>query len=78
MDTVTVRDLRNKGAEVLRRVTGGETLTVTRDGEPVATLGPRRRTPASAAQLVHRRRHLPRVDSAGLRDDLDTILDPSL
>lgn len=78
METVTVRDLRNKGAEVLRRATRGETLTVTRDGEPVAVLGPLPRPAASASELVTRRRHLPRVDPARLRGDLDAILDPSL
>jgi antitoxin (DNA-binding transcriptional repressor) of toxin-antitoxin stability system len=47
MDEVTVRDLRNRGGNVLDRVARGETLTVTRDGRPVAEL--RRNPPASSA-----------------------------
>jgi antitoxin (DNA-binding transcriptional repressor) of toxin-antitoxin stability system len=35
VDEVSVRDLRNSGEEVLARVGRGESLTVTRDGEPV-------------------------------------------
>ena len=36
MDTVTIRELRNRGGEVVDRVEAGERLTVTRDGRPVA------------------------------------------
>jgi prevent-host-death family protein len=35
-----VRDLRNNGGEVLRRVEHGERIVVTRDGTPVAELRP--------------------------------------
>jgi prevent-host-death family protein len=37
---VSVRDLRNHTAEVLRRVEAGERLTVTVDRRPVAELAP--------------------------------------
>lgn len=40
MAEVAVRDPRNHGGEILNRVAGGETLTVTRDGDPVAELRP--------------------------------------
>ncbi len=40
MTDVTIRELRNKGGEVVARVTAGEVLTVTRDGRPVARLSP--------------------------------------
>ena len=78
MDTVSVRDLRNKGAEVLGRVSAGESLTVTGDGEPVAVLSPVARRALSAAELIRRRKHLPRVDAARLRAELDELIDPSL
>ena len=39
MMTVTVRQLRNESADVLARVGAGESLTVTRDGDPVAAIG---------------------------------------
>ena len=78
MDSVTVRELRNRGGEVLDRVTRGETLVVTRDGTEVAELRPRRRRSPAAADLIARRRHLPEVDPDALRRDLDTVLDPRL
>lgn len=37
---VSVRELRNRTAEVLRRVEAGERLRVTVDRRPVAELGP--------------------------------------
>ena len=78
MDSVSVRELRNKGGEVLDRVTRGETLVVTRDGTAVAELRPLRRRGPAAADLIARRRHLPEVDPNALRRDLDTVLDPRL
>lgn len=39
-DTVSVRELRNKISEVLRRVESGERMTVTVDRRPVAELRP--------------------------------------
>jgi prevent-host-death family protein len=75
---VAVRDLRNRGGEILDRVEHGESLTVTRDGRPVAELRPLPRRPLPAALLLQRWRHLPYVDPAQLRADIDSILDPSL
>ena len=78
VESVSVRELRNHGGEVLDRVARGASLVVTRDGAEVAELRPRgRRTPASA-DLIARRRHLPRLDPGALRRDLDTVLDPGL
>jgi prevent-host-death family protein len=78
MDSVTVRELRNHGGEVLDRVARGETLIVTRDGAEVAELRPRIRRSASPADLISRRRHLPRIDPEALRRDLDSVLDAEL
>jgi prevent-host-death family protein len=78
MESVTVRDLRNNGGEVLRRVEHGERVIVTRDGTPVAELRPLPRPSVSAAELIRRRQQLPPVDLAGLRRDIDDLLDPSL
>jgi prevent-host-death family protein len=75
---VTVRELRNNGAEVLRRVEHGESVVVTRDGTPVAELRPLPRPSVSAAELIRRRRRLPIVDPAALRRDIDDLMDPSL
>ncbi|MBI5311003.1 MAG: type II toxin-antitoxin system prevent-host-death family antitoxin [Actinobacteria bacterium] len=38
--TVPQKDLRNNVGEVLRRAEGGERLTITVSGRPVAQLGP--------------------------------------
>ena len=78
MDSVSVRDLRNHGGEVLDRVARGEVLIVTRDGAEVAELRPRARRSPSPAQLIQRRRHLPTVDPDALRRDIDSVLDPNL
>lgn len=78
MQTVSVRELRNHGGDVLARVERGESLVVTRDGAEVAELRPRARRSPSAADLIARRRHLPSVDPDALRTDLDTVLDATL
>jgi prevent-host-death family protein len=78
MDTVTIRELRNNGGEVVDRVAAGERLTVTRDGRPVAELRPLRSRGISSAELVQRWHRLPLVDADGLRRDVDDLLDQSL
>jgi len=78
MSVVTVRELRNRGGEVLDRVAHGESFVVTRDGTPVAGLAPLRRRSAPPADLIARRRALPHVDPRALRHDIDQVLDPSL
>jgi prevent-host-death family protein len=78
MGEVAVRDLRNHGGEILDRVAGGEALTVTRDGHPIAELRPLPRRPLRAALLLERWRRLPAVDPVKLRADIDDVLDPAL
>ena len=75
---VTVRDLRNHGGEVLDRVAAGERMVVTRDGRPVAVLAPLPRPQLSSAALLERWRHVPAIDAAALRSDLDALLDADL
>ena len=78
MAEINVRQLRNHGADVLERVVKGETLTVTRAGQPVAELRPLPRKPVGATTLLARWTRLPVVDPGALRRDLDEVLDPSL
>jgi antitoxin (DNA-binding transcriptional repressor) of toxin-antitoxin stability system len=73
--TVTVRELRNNGGEVIDRVLGGETVVVIRDGHEVAELRPLRPRPLDAATLVSRWRHLPVVDPSRFRHDVDSARD---
>jgi prevent-host-death family protein len=76
--TVTVRELRNDGGAVLDRVARGEELIVTRDGAEVAELRPRRRPSPAPADLIERRRRLPKVDPDLLRRDIDGVIDSAL
>jgi prevent-host-death family protein len=78
MDTVTIRELRNHGGQVIDRVEAGGHVTVTRDGRPVAELRPLRVRGLSAAALLERWHRLPTVDRAGLRRDIDTAIDQGL
>lgn len=72
---MTIRELRNHGGDVLRRVERGESLTVTRDGEAVAQVVPLPRRSPRVEELIDRRRTLPAVDPAGLRSDIDELID---
>ena len=78
MSDVTIRELRNQGGRVLKRVARGEVLRVTRDGHPVAEMRPLPRRPLPAAALLERWRRLPAVDGGRLRADIDAVLDGSL
>ncbi|MGH2366052.1 MAG: type II toxin-antitoxin system Phd/YefM family antitoxin [Chloroflexota bacterium] len=78
MASVTIRDLRSHGGEVIDRVERGERLTVTRDGRPVAELQPITTPRFTAEALLARWRGLPSVDSKALRSDVDEILSPDL
>lgn len=78
METVTIRDLRNHGGEVVDRVEAGTRVTVTRDGRPVAELRPVRSKGISSATLLERWRRLPAVDADDLRRDIDAVIDQSL
>jgi prevent-host-death family protein len=78
MGEVTIRELRNNGGRVLERVARGETLTVTRDGRPIAELRPLPARALSAETLLRRWRGLPVVDPVRLRADVDAAVDASL
>lgn len=74
---VSVRDLRNDGGRVLDRVERGETVTITRNGRPVAELRPLPRRAESLADLDHRFAGLPAIDQTTFRRDIDALIDPS-
>ena len=75
MSEVTVRDLLNHGGDVIDRVARGERVTITRGGKPVADLRPYIGSKLSAEALLARWSHLPGVDPAAWRNDLDAIFD---
>jgi prevent-host-death family protein len=71
-DEVSVRELRNHTAAVLRRVEAGERLRVTVDRRPVAELAP---LPARDAWVPRARAAADLVQAdAGLRDELAEAL----
>jgi prevent-host-death family protein len=78
MTDVSIRDLRNKGGDVVERASRGEAITITRAGKPVAELRPLPGPRLSAESLVARWRSLPPVDPTALRDDIAKLLDAAL
>jgi prevent-host-death family protein len=75
---VSIRDLRNKGGDVVDRAARGERITITRAGKRVAELRPVSRPGLDADALLQRWRHLPPIDPAALRQDIDSVLDQQL
>ena len=78
MAEVSIRDLRNRGGEVVDRAARGELITITRAGKRVAELRPLTRPGLSAEALVERWRNLPPVDPGALRREIDEVIDPGL
>lgn len=77
--TVNQRELRNDSGDIMRAVEAGETVVVTRNGVPMAELRPlRRRTTVLTAAVLDEVRHLPRIDAARLRADIDEMLDQDI
>jgi len=76
MSAVSVRDLRNHTADVLRRVEDGERVQITVDRRPVAELVPLPRR----STWVPRERLMARFVQAdpGLRRDLADALDDTI
>ncbi len=74
MSEVAARELRNRTADVLRRVEAGERVIITSRGRPVAELTPLRavrRGPIVRAELIRR---LARTQAdSGLRQDLAVL-----
>lgn len=76
MTEIAARDLRNRTADVLRRVEAGEPVTITSRGRPVAELIPIRavtRAPIARAELI-RRLAVAQADPQ-LRHDLALLAD---
>ena len=77
-EAVTIRDLRNRSAEVLARVARGESLVVTKDGTPVAQVVPLPQHRLSTVEIQRRLAALPPVDYARMRREIDDVVDPAL
>ncbi len=70
MTDVASRELRNNTRAVLARVEAGESITITVDGRPVATIEPIIRRPPSISREAFIRDILPFQADAALRDEL--------
>lgn len=77
-DEISIRELRNNGGAVVDRVRRGESLIVTRDGDPVAELRPLPGRPLSSQELLRRYRHMPPIDYEAFRRDVDGLFDWTL
>jgi len=75
MGAVPARDLRNRTAEVLRRVEAGEEIEVLKDNRPVARIVPlkSRREWVPVAEIAHELARLG-PDTTGLAEELRTTL----
>lgn len=78
MGRTTIRELRNRGGDVIERVLAGESITVTRDGTPVAELRPLPRQPMTAAALIERFKRLSSIAPVAFRADVDAVIDQTL
>ena len=70
MVDVASRDLRNNTRALLDRVEAGESITITVDGRPVATLQPARRRPRFVSREIFVNEVLSHRADAGLLADL--------
>jgi prevent-host-death family protein len=70
---ISQRTLRNQSAEVMDRLEAGEEFVVTRDGRPVGRLVPLSgpRTVVPTRELLAAFAHIPSVDPATLRAEMD-------
>ena len=75
MDSIGAYEAKTHLSELLDRVTRGESITITKHGMPVATLGPAQQARTrSAAELVDELRRLRmgvRLDGLAVRDLID-------
>jgi antitoxin (DNA-binding transcriptional repressor) of toxin-antitoxin stability system len=78
MQRASIRDLRNRGGDIVTLAAAGEPVTITRAGEPVAELRALGPQPLDAPRLLARWKGLPIVDSAASQRDIDATIDGRL
>ena len=74
MANVSIRDLRNHGGAVVERARQGEHVVITSSGKPVAELRPLPQAALPLHVVLARRKTLPLLDAARLRDDIDAVI----
>jgi prevent-host-death family protein len=75
---VTIRDLRNRGGEVIDNLTSGERCVITRNGTPVAELRPLSSPGPRLEAILAEWRKLPTVDPDRMRGEIDELIDMQL
>jgi prevent-host-death family protein len=75
--SVSIRDLRNHGGEILDSVMRGANVTVTRQGRPIAQLRPLMQG-TDTVELLEHWRGTPTFALEDLRRDLAAVVDDSL
>ncbi|MGE5763954.1 MAG: type II toxin-antitoxin system Phd/YefM family antitoxin [Mycobacterium leprae] len=79
MRTISQRELRNDSSAVLRAVENGETFIVTKNETTVAELRPlRRRRFVPTGRVDREDGHLPPIDVAEVRADIDRDVEPGI
>jgi prevent-host-death family protein len=73
MSDVSIRELRNQGGEIVDRAAGGERITITRGGKPVAELSPLNPEPTSEV-ILERFRGMAPIDYEAFRADVDEVM----
>lgn len=71
---MSIRELRNQGGEIVDRAAGGERITITRGGRPVAELSPLG-AELTAEAILEKFRRLPPIDYETFRADVDEAID---
>lgn len=75
-EQISLRELRDDGARIMRAVGAGTTFVVTSNGQPVAELRPlRRHTFVEKAAVLGMFRDAPAIDWTRMREDLDQTAD---
>jgi prevent-host-death family protein len=76
---ITQQELPNQSAAVLREVEAGRTVTVSRNGPPVAELRPiRPRRFVRRTILIDAADSAPRIDPSRFRAGLDVVVDKGI
>ena len=78
MRSTSVRELRNRGDEVLARVQAGESLIVTSNGAPVAELRPLTGRPPTTLDAIEQMQRIGWTDPGQLRREIDAVIDPAV
>lgn len=77
--SINQRELRNASAKVLRDVQTGQTIVVTRNGEPVAELRPiQPRRFISRTALAEAAERMARIDAHRFHADIDAVVNQSI